>query len=469
VVLMIFSGMFSSRIESRVYSEWDWPNGKRTLKICLENSDKCPPNLADSLQQAIDNWNEKLVSWELIYTEDCDEADVTVRCGGITSLGKIRAQPDRNGTVSEAEIRVGAAQSVNWGYCDDKHELVQVLQHELGHAMRLRHGNRTDTMWKGARDETRGHTIPISPNDSTEAATSDGNQDANVDTDDPGTKRGSDYNGVITPSPGTESFNFSAALDADLQAYRPDALLVTSWMVTGENELSWSCHALPHADDTEAFKMYITYPESVAVRQGYIEVVDPDWDMTCRPDAVAPPDTFINWPDTLVILYDTLSTHPAGREAVDFWWMIDDEIMIMGDTVLTTWLDPGQHFAVLHAMDHAGFRDTDTMYIFVEGYADVDPIPPAGYYLDRTYPNPFNPVATIEFGIAARDRVTIRIYDIAGRLVKTLCDRVMEPGIRHSLTWNGMNDGGKPIASGVYYCKMAAGSFAATRKLVLLR
>ena len=458
-----------TRIESRVYPDWDWENGQRTLRICLENSSKCPDNLADSLQQAIDNWNEKLVSWELIYTEDCEEADITVRCGGISSLGKIRAQPDQNGRISEAEIRVGAQGTVNWGYCNDAHEVVQVLQHELGHAMRLAHGDRDDTMWEGSRYRPRGHTKPISPDDSTEAATSDGNQNADVDTDSPGTTRGVDYNGVITPAPGTPPFNFVDATEVDLQAYRPGALNITSWSVMGNDALAWSCHALPHADDTEAFKLYITYPESTAVRQGYIFVVDPGWDMIWRPTAIAPPDTVIEGPDTLALLYDTLSVHPAGRDVVDFWWIIDNEVMILGDSVFTTGLTPGQHFAVLHALDHAGFRDTDTMLVFIEEYADTEETPPMGSYLKHTYPNPFNPTTTIEFGIEERSHVSVKIYNTTGQLVRTLCDRVMEPAVRHTLTWNGLNDSGQRVSSGVYYCRMAAKGFTASRKLVLLR
>jgi hypothetical protein len=468
-LILLIPIIFFSAAETRVYPNWDWENGQRTLKICIADSSRCPENITDAVKKAIDNWNEKLVSWDLIYTEDCEEADVKIVCGGIGTLGNIEVPLDQNGRASGARISIGSDTAVNWGYCDDAHEVLQAVQHELGHAMRLAHGDRDDTMWEGRRYRTEGHTIPISPDDSTEAATSDGNQNADMETDPPGTTRGIDYNGVITPSSGTDPFNFSAATAVDLQAFRPGALNILSWSVIGEDALSWSCHALPHADDTEAIKLYISYPESVSVRQGYICVVDPWWDMMWRPDAVAPSDTLIEGPDTLAVLYDTLSTHPAGRDVVDFWWMIDDQYLIFGDSLFTTGLSPGQHFAALHAIDHAGFRDTDTIYIFVEDYTDTGETPPAGSYLRHTYPNPFNPSATIEFGIEERAHVSLKIYNTAGQLVATLCDRIMEPDVRHTITWDGRNREGRPVASGVYFCRLNAGDFVASRKLVLLR
>jgi hypothetical protein len=455
--------------DARVYGDWDWEGGKRTLVICLEESDKCPPNLADSLQAAIDNWNEKLVSWELVCSDTCEGADITVKCGGISSLGKIHAPKDAQGNVSGATIRIRSKQATQWGYCNDKFEVVTTLQHELGHAMRLRHGGRSTAM--RSKWGHWGHTPAISADDSTEAATSDGNTTADADTDGPGTQRGQDYFGTITPSPGSPPFNFSQAIAIDLQAYRPSALSINWWSVTGEHSLDWNAHVFPHADDTEAFKLSITYQSGdIDVRQGYLEVVDPPWDMLWQPKAIAPPDTFLVWPDTFVTLFDTLSTHPNGRDVVDFWWEIDDEVIILGDSVVTTGLEAGEeHTIVLHAMDHAGMRDTDTMVVWVSTATDIDEIPLARNYLDAAYPNPFNPMVTIRYGIAERTHVSMRIYNIRGQLVKTLLNETMESSQDHTVTWNGLNDEGLPVASGVYFCRMITKGFADTKKLILLK
>jgi flagellar hook assembly protein FlgD len=64
--------------------------------------------------------------------------------------------------------------------------------------------------------------------------------------------------------------------------------------------------------------------------------------------------------------------------------------------------------------------------------------------------------------------VTVRIYDVSGRLVRTLFSGVKDAG-RYSLAWNGANDRGAEVASGIYFYKMEANGFNLTRKMVMLR
>ncbi len=88
--------------------------------------------------------------------------------------------------------------------------------------------------------------------------------------------------------------------------------------------------------------------------------------------------------------------------------------------------------------------------------------------LARAYPNPFNPATTIEYSVAAEGRVTLRVYDLAGRVVRTLVDETVKPG-EHAVIWNGTNDSGERAASGVYFLRMETGGFSSARKLVLLK
>jgi hypothetical protein len=88
--------------------------------------------------------------------------------------------------------------------------------------------------------------------------------------------------------------------------------------------------------------------------------------------------------------------------------------------------------------------------------------------LFQNVPNPFNPITTIPFDLAQPEHVRVRIYDLAGRLVRRLVDEPMPPQ-RHRLHWNGLDDSGRPLASGVYLCRLEAGTFSATRKLVVLK
>jgi hypothetical protein len=83
-------------------------------------------------------------------------------------------------------------------------------------------------------------------------------------------------------------------------------------------------------------------------------------------------------------------------------------------------------------------------------------------------PNPFNPVTTVDYSLAERAHVTLRVYDLAGRLVRTLVDAEQEFGEREVI-WDGRTDPGARAASGVYFLRMETGGFRAVDKLVLLK
>jgi len=93
---------------------------------------------------------------------------------------------------------------------------------------------------------------------------------------------------------------------------------------------------------------------------------------------------------------------------------------------------------------------------------------PLVYALSQNFPNPFNPSTTIAYDIKAKGLVTIRLYDVAGRLVRTLVEGVKDAG-SYTAVWDGMNNLGAAAASGIYFCKMEAGDWSATRKIVMLR
>jgi hypothetical protein len=84
------------------------------------------------------------------------------------------------------------------------------------------------------------------------------------------------------------------------------------------------------------------------------------------------------------------------------------------------------------------------------------------------FPTPFVRSATIRYSLAAEGRVSLRVHDLTGRTVRTLADNVVRPG-RYSLSWRGTDDRGRELARGVYFCRLTAGDFRATEKLVLQR
>ena len=94
--------------------------------------------------------------------------------------------------------------------------------------------------------------------------------------------------------------------------------------------------------------------------------------------------------------------------------------------------------------------------------------PPAVFNLAQNTPNPFNPVTVIRYGVDVKGPVSLRIYDVSGRLVQTLADGLVEPGWYRTRWW-GRNDAGASVASGRYYSRLVSGGRTANRTMVLLR
>jgi hypothetical protein len=93
---------------------------------------------------------------------------------------------------------------------------------------------------------------------------------------------------------------------------------------------------------------------------------------------------------------------------------------------------------------------------------------PAVASLDQNFPNPFNPRTTVSFALPADAPVSLRIFDASGRLVRVLVSETLPAGT-HERVWNGADASGRAVASGVYFCRLDAGSFSQTRKMILLR
>ncbi len=88
--------------------------------------------------------------------------------------------------------------------------------------------------------------------------------------------------------------------------------------------------------------------------------------------------------------------------------------------------------------------------------------------LEQNYPNPFNPKTEISFSLENQDRVTLKIFNLAGQEVLTLMDNEVVPG-RHAVSWHGKNSLGQDVSSGMYFYKLTVGDIALRKKLLLLR
>lgn len=93
---------------------------------------------------------------------------------------------------------------------------------------------------------------------------------------------------------------------------------------------------------------------------------------------------------------------------------------------------------------------------------------PESAELHQNYPNPFNPQTTIGFSLESRQDVSLNVYDVTGRKVRTLVNQEMEAG-NHSVIWNGESNSGDRVASGVYFYRLETTQSSHTRKMVLLK
>ena len=90
------------------------------------------------------------------------------------------------------------------------------------------------------------------------------------------------------------------------------------------------------------------------------------------------------------------------------------------------------------------------------------------FALYPNFPNPFNPETRIRFQLAENSDVKLMVYDVLGRKVRTLVSDRMNAG-HHVINWDGLNDAGTDVASGMYVYRIKAGDFIAHRKMLLVR
>ncbi|RJQ62609.1 MAG: T9SS C-terminal target domain-containing protein [Stygiobacter sp.] len=88
--------------------------------------------------------------------------------------------------------------------------------------------------------------------------------------------------------------------------------------------------------------------------------------------------------------------------------------------------------------------------------------------ISQNYPNPFNPSTTIEYQIQKNNFVNIKIFDSIGRLVKNLVNEEKQSG-EYSVIFDGKNDSGQKVSSGVYYYQLQVGDFISNKKMILLK
>jgi endonuclease I len=98
----------------------------------------------------------------------------------------------------------------------------------------------------------------------------------------------------------------------------------------------------------------------------------------------------------------------------------------------------------------------------------VDDVPAAALALRPLAPNPFQGKAVIRFELPRRGPVELRVFDVSGRVVRTLLDAAALEAGPHEASWDGRRDGGDVVAPGLYFCRLQAGGLTVTRRVVRL-
>ena len=134
-------------------------------------------------------------------------------------------------------------------------------------------------------------------------------------------------------------------------------------------------------------------------------------------------------------------------------------------------LSSNTYYCSIQAIDNCYIASpfSEEIVIQLSTVADAEGVAlPDHPFLGKNYPNPFNSITRIEFGLSKNDHVEIKIYNINGQLIRTLVDERREAGY-HAIDWDGCDQHLRAIPSGTYFVKMTAGKFTETSKVILIR
>jgi hypothetical protein len=152
----------------------------------------------------------------------------------------------------------------------------------------------------------------------------------------------------------------------------------------------------------------------------------------------------------------------------------DVEVIVAGmDVNIYVWDCEGD-YAYGQGVEWASFRHDarrtgDYSYSVMVGVPDDGELPVRAFALEQNHPNPFNPVTSIAYAVPSDGGpIELAVYNVAGRRVRTLASPEATPG-RHVVVWDGRDERGEAVASGVYFVRLSAAAVSRTRKMVLLK
>jgi len=178
--------------------------------------------------------------------------------------------------------------------------------------------------------------------------------------------------------------------------------------------------------------------------------------------------TFDYWTDFWQIDY----VYAEGSSNTVYKYIITNG-MSYNDWWNTNNVNDGYHDIYVDLCDQSNncVRETITVRVWnttdVEEKEDLAGVPDR-FSLSQNYPNPFNPDTRIDYSIPGDAKVKLCIYNVMGQTVKTLVDETKTLGYYHVI-WDGRDDRGEEVASGIYLCRLEADDFKEVKKMILLK
>jgi hypothetical protein len=139
------------------------------------------------------------------------------------------------------------------------------------------------------------------------------------------------------------------------------------------------------------------------------------------------------------------------------------------DSSTTLVAPPDSAFYVVAAVDADGYEGGFSNEAIVGTATGTGEVVVYHNRLYQNVPNPFNPTTIIRYELRGPSRVSLSVYDVAGRMVRRLLDNENVGAGIHGVAWNGTSDRGERVSSGIYFYKLEAGDFVQTRKMLLLK
>ncbi|RMF57763.1 MAG: choice-of-anchor B family protein [Calditrichaeota bacterium] len=259
----------------------------------------------------------------------------------------------------------------------------------------------------------------------------------------------------------------------------PDSIFEVSYYDTYPNpgsqyEGDWGAYPFYHSGKVIAsdrtYGLFVLYFPPAGEQGISLTATTLEFDTVAVGSSVLRSFEVVNSGAVILNVADIQSTNPAFSPGITSFSLHPGESQTV--EVSFTPLSEGNYEGELYIFSSDPVADSLT--VLLSGVAttptDITQAPgvPSTFSVSPNYPNPFNPVTTISYQIPQTSPVKLAVYDMNGKLVKVLVDQQQAAG-NYQVQWDGVNQQGQPVVSGVYFYTFRAGQYTQTRKMVLLK